>query len=58
MFPKGGMQGLVKQAQEMQKKMKRVEDELIDKFLRFNINHPYYLVDYLDDWCKNQYYLI
>tara|TARA_Y100001935_G_C17083056_1_gene397291 strand:- start:250 stop:567 length:318 start_codon:yes stop_codon:yes gene_type:complete len=30
MFPKGGMQGLVKQAQEMQKKMKRVEDELIE----------------------------
>ena len=28
MFPKGGMQGLLKQAQDMQKKMKKMEDEL------------------------------
>ena len=28
MFPKGGMQGLVKQAQDMQKKMKKMEEEL------------------------------
>ena len=28
MFPKGGMQGLLKQAQEMQKKMKIMEEEL------------------------------
>ena len=28
MFPKGGMKGLMKQAQEMQKKMKKMEDEL------------------------------
>ena len=28
MFPKGGMQGLMKQAKEMQKKMKDMEDEL------------------------------
>ena len=28
MFPKGGMQGLMKQAKEMQKKMKEMEDEL------------------------------
>ena len=30
MFPKGGMQGLLKQAQDMQKKMKKMEDELIE----------------------------
>jgi len=30
MFPKGGMQGLLKQAQDMQKKMKDMEDELIN----------------------------
>jgi len=28
MFPKGGMKGLMKQAQQMQKKMKDMEDEL------------------------------
>ena len=28
MFPKGGMQGLLKQAQDMQKKMKKMENEL------------------------------
>ena len=28
MFQKGGMRGLMKQAQEMQKKMKKMEDEL------------------------------
>ena len=28
MFPKGGMKGLMKQAQDMQKKMKKMEDEL------------------------------
>jgi len=28
MFPKGGMQGLLKQAQDMQKKMKKMEEEL------------------------------
>ena len=28
MFPKGGMKGLMKQAQQMQKKMKEMEDEL------------------------------
>ena len=28
MFPKGGMQGLMKQAKEMQKKMKKMEIEL------------------------------
>ena len=28
MFPKGGMKGLMKQAQEMQKKMKKMENEL------------------------------
>ena len=28
MFPKGGMQGLLKQAQEMQKKVKVMEEEL------------------------------
>jgi DNA-binding YbaB/EbfC family protein len=28
MFPGGGMKGLMKQAQEMQKKMKKMEDEL------------------------------
>ncbi len=30
MFPKGGMKGLMKQAQQMQKKMKEMEDELKD----------------------------
>ena len=30
MFPKGGMKGLMKQAQQMQKKMKDMEDELKD----------------------------
>ena len=30
MFPKGGMQGLLKQAKEMQKKMKAMEDELLE----------------------------
>ena len=29
MFPKGGMQGLLKQAKEMQKKMKAMEEELL-----------------------------
>ena len=28
MFPRGGMKGLMKQAQEMQKKMKKMENEL------------------------------
>ena len=28
MFPKGGMKGLMKQAQQMQKKMKDMDDEL------------------------------
>jgi len=28
MFPKGGMKGLMKQAQEMQKKMEKMENEL------------------------------
>ena len=28
MFPKGGMKGLMKQAQQMQKKMKDMEDDL------------------------------
>ena len=28
MFPKGGMQGLLKQAQDMQKKMKKLDEEL------------------------------
>ena len=27
MVPKGGMQGLLKQAQDMQKKMKKIEEE-------------------------------
>jgi len=30
MFPKGGMKGLMQQAQKMQKKMKDMEDELKD----------------------------
>ena len=30
MFPKSGMKGLMKQAQEMQKKMKKMEDELAE----------------------------
>ena len=30
MFGKGGMQGLLKQAQDMQKKMKRLDEELLD----------------------------
>ena len=30
MFPKGGMSGLMKQAQEMQKKMKKLEGYLLD----------------------------
>jgi len=30
MFPKGGMSGLMKQAQEMQKKMKELEDYLLE----------------------------
>ena len=30
MFPKGGMKGLMKQAQQMQKKMQDMEDELKD----------------------------
>ena len=30
MFPKGGMKGLMKQAQQMQKKIKDMEDELKD----------------------------
>ena len=30
MFPKGGMKGLMKQAQQMQKKMKDMEEELKD----------------------------
>ena len=30
MFPKGGMKGLMNQAQQMQKKMKDMEDELKD----------------------------
>ena len=28
MFPRGGMKGLMKQAQEMQKKMQKIEEEL------------------------------
>ena len=30
MFPKGGMQGILKQAKEMQKKMKKMEEELLE----------------------------
>tara|TARA_Y100000590_G_scaffold422638_1_gene527570 strand:+ start:127 stop:444 length:318 start_codon:yes stop_codon:yes gene_type:complete len=30
MFPKGGMQGLLKQAKDMQKKMKKVDEELLE----------------------------
>ncbi len=29
MFPKSGMQGLLKQAQDMQKKMKKLDEELL-----------------------------
>ena len=30
MFPKGGMQGLLKQAQDMQKKMKKLDEDLLE----------------------------
>jgi len=29
MFPKGGMQGLLKQAKDMQKKMKKLDEDLL-----------------------------
>mgnify|MGYP001067301682 FL=1 len=34
MFPSGGMKGLMKQAQEMQKKMKKMENELKELRIR------------------------
>ena len=30
MFPKGGMQGLLKQAKDMQKKMKKLDEDLLE----------------------------
>ena len=43
MFPKGGMKGLMKQAQQMQKKMKEMEDEL--KNLRIKVSASGKLVE-------------
>ncbi len=51
MFPKGGMSGLMKQAQEMQKKMKELEEYLLE--LRVEGNSSGKLVLVVCDGKKN-----
>ena len=51
MFPKGGMSGLMKQAQEMQKKMKELEEYLLQ--LRIEGNSSGKLVLVVCDGKKN-----